>query len=57
MGGKAKSVYLTVVPTVELKAVFRKTFFDAKSLREYVATEEFKEKYPAEKFALIKETY
>lgn len=57
MGGKAKSVYLTVCPVGQLQAVFRKTFFDAKSLREYVATEEFKEKYPAEKFTLIKETY
>lgn len=57
MGGKAKSVYLTVCPIGELKAVLRKTFFDAKSLREFISTEEFKEKYPADKFQVIKETY
>jgi hypothetical protein len=57
MGGKAKSVYLTVCPLGKLQSVFRKTFFDAKSLKEFISTEEFKEKYPADKFQVIKETY
>lgn len=57
MGGKSKSVYLTVCPLGKLQAVLRKTFFDAKSLREFISTEDFKEKYPTDKFQIIKETY
>lgn len=57
MAGKAKSCYLTVLPKGELKRVLNKMFFDAKSMRDYMATEEFKETYPADKFDFVKETY
>ena len=57
MAGKAKSVYLSVVPNGELKAIFRKTFFTAKDYNDYVKTDEFKEKYPLDQFQLIKEIF
>lgn len=57
MAGKAKSVYLSVVPKGELKAIFRKTFFTAKEYNDYVKTDEFKEKYPLDQFQLIKEIF
>lgn len=57
MAGKAKSVYLTVCPKGKLQSVLNKVFFDAKSLRDYMATDEFKAKYPAEEFTIHKETY
>jgi len=57
MAGKAKSVYLTVTPKGSLTSVFRKMFFDAKAYNEFVKTEEFKEKYPADKFQILKEIY
>ena len=57
MAGKAKSVYLTVCPNGKLQSVLSKVFFDAKGLREYIATEEFKAKYPADQFTIHKETY
>ena len=56
--GKAKSIYLTVCPANDpCKRVLNKMFFDAKALRDYVATDEFKLKYPAEEFTFHKETY
>lgn len=55
--GKAKSVYLTVTQKGQMRTIFQKMFFDAKSLRDYLDTEEFKEQYPADKFDIIKETY
>ena len=57
MAGKAKSVYLTVTPKGKLQSVFTKVFFDAKSLRDYLETEEFKAKYPVEDFSIVRETY
>ena len=57
MAGKAKSVYLTVTPKGQFQTVFCKTFFDAKSYNEYVKSEEFKLKWSADQFDLIKETY
>lgn len=57
MAGKATSVYLLVVPIGELKAIFRKVFFTAKEFNEYVKTAEFVEKYPVDKFQIIKEVY
>ena len=58
MAGKAKSIYLTVSTHKEPhKAVFRKMFFDAKSLKEYTSTDEFKAKYPLTEYQLYKETY
>lgn len=57
MAGKAKSCYLTVTPKGKLQSVFTKVFFDAKALREYLDTDEFKEKYPTDQFDIVKETY
>ena len=57
MAGKAKSVYLTVTPKGSLSSVFRKVFFDAKAYNEYVKSEEFKEKYPATEYDILKEIY
>jgi len=57
MAGKAKSVYLTVCPKRNHMSVLKKVFFDAKSYREYVSTDEFKQKYPVEDFDIIKEVY
>jgi hypothetical protein len=57
MAGKAKSVYLTVAPKNNHMSVLKKVFFDAKSYREYVSSEEFKDKYPAEEYDIIKEVY
>lgn len=57
MAGKAKSVYLTVCPKGKLNSVFKKVFFDAKSLNEYIKAEDFMTKYPAEEFTFIKETF
>jgi hypothetical protein len=57
MAGKAKSVYLTVTKKGEMKTEFSKMFFDAKGYNEYVKTDEFKAKWPAEEFDIVKETY
>jgi hypothetical protein len=57
MGGKAKSVYLTVMPKGKITSVFRKTFFDAKAYNEYVKSDEFRAKWPAEQYNFVKETY
>ena len=57
MAGKAKSVYLTINPKGTFKTVFHKVFFDAKSYNEYVKTDEFKTKWPATEFDIVKETY
>ena len=57
MAGKAKSVYLTITKKGEMKTEFKKMFFDAKSYNEYVKSDEFKTKWPAEKFDIVKETY
>ena len=57
MAGKAKSVHLTVNPKGQFQSVFRKTFFDAKGYNEYVKSEEFKTKWPADQYDFVKETY
>ena len=57
MAGKAKSVYLTINPKGTFKTAFHKVFFDAKAYNEYVKSDEFKAKWPAEKFDIVKETY
>jgi hypothetical protein len=57
MAGKAKSVYLTVTKKGEIKAEFRKMFFDAKGYNEYVKSEEFKARWPTTEYNIIKETY
>lgn len=57
MAGKAKSCYLTVTPVGQLKSVLNKVFFDAKSMRDYMATDEFRAMYPDIKYTFVKETY
>ena len=57
MAGKAKSVYLTINPKGTFKTVFQKVFFNAKDYNDYVKTDEFKAKWPAEEFTVVKETY
>lgn len=57
MGGKAKSIYLTVCPKGNHVSVFKKVFFEARAYNEYVKTPEFIEKYPKDKFDIIKETF
>jgi len=56
MAGKAKSVYLTVT-TMQHKSVFHRVFFNAKDFNEYVKSEEFKAKWPASEYNIIKEVY
>lgn len=57
MAGKAKSVYLTINKKGSFKTEFSKVFFDAKAYNDYVKTDEFKAKWPAEEFSIIKEVY
>lgn len=57
MAGKAKSIYLTVLPKGSHSSVFKKMFFEAKSYNEYVKSEEFKNQYPLTEFDIVKETY
>ena len=57
MAGKATSIYLTVCPKGSHLSVLKKVFFEAKAYREFIATEEFKAQYPADKFDIVKETY
>ena len=57
MAGKAKSVYLTVTKKGSMKTEFNRMFFDAKGYNEYVKSEEFKAKWPAEEYNIIKEVY
>jgi len=57
MGGKSKSIYLTVLPKGSHVSTFKKVFFEAKSYNEYVKSDEFKIKYPVAEFDIVKETY
>lgn len=57
MSGKAKSIYLSIVPKGQYMSVFKRVFFDAKSYNEYVKSDEFKNKWPKEEFDLVKEVY
>jgi hypothetical protein len=57
MSGKAKSIYLSVLPKGTYMSVFKKVFFEAKSYNEYVKSDEFKQKYPADQFDIVKEIY
>lgn len=57
MAGKAKSVYLTVTKKNSFKSEFKKMFFDAKGYNEYVKSDEFKARWPAEEYNIIKEVY
>jgi hypothetical protein len=57
MAGKAKSIYLTVVPKGTYSSVLQKVFFEAKAYNEFVKSEEFLAKYPKEEFEIVKEVY
>ena len=57
MAGKAKSIYLTVLPKGSHMSVFKKVFFEARSYNEYVKSDEFKAKWPSTEFDIVKETY
>lgn len=57
MAGKAKSIYLTINPKGTFTTAFHRVFFNAKDYNEYVKTEEFKAKWPADEYTLVKETY
>jgi hypothetical protein len=57
MAGKAKSIYLTILPKGQHMSVFKKVFFGAKAYNEYIKSEEFKTQWPADKFDIIKEVY
>ena len=57
MAGKATSIYLTVLPKGTHMSVFKKVFFEAKAYNEYVKSAEFKAKWPADQYDIIKETY
>jgi hypothetical protein len=57
MAGTAKSIYLTITKKGSYTTEFTKVFFDAKSYNEYVKTDEFKAKWPKEKYEIVKETY
>ena len=57
MGGKAKSIYLTILPKGQHMSVFKKVFFDAKAYNEYIKSDEFKTKWPSTEFDIVKEIY
>jgi hypothetical protein len=58
MAGKAKSVYLTILPRGQLRpTILHKVFFDARGYNDYVRSEEFKLKYPPDQFDIVKEVY
>jgi hypothetical protein len=57
MGGKATSIYLTILPKGKHISVFKKVFFEAKSYNEYVKSDEFKAKWPTAEFDIVKEIY
>jgi hypothetical protein len=57
MAGKATSVYLTVADKKTHKSILTKTFFKMAELNVFVGTEEFKEKYPADQYYIVKEVY
>jgi hypothetical protein len=57
MGGKAKSVYLSVVDLKTHKTIFRRVFHDAKGYNENLKDVTFQEQYPPAKFYYVKEVY
>lgn len=57
MAGKATSIYLTITRRGELKTVFSKVFFEARSYNEYVNSDEFRARWPAEEYTIVKEVY
>lgn len=57
MAGVAKSCYLSVTDRITYKVVVNKMFFTMTALNEFINTDEFKEKYPRDKYEITKETY
>ena len=57
MAGKATSVYLTVADKTTHKTELHRVFFNKNDLSKFIETDEFKEKYPAEKFYVVSEVY
>lgn len=57
MAGKATSVYLTVSDKKTHKSILHKVFFNMTGLNQFVATDDFKEKYPADIYYITKEIY
>jgi len=57
MAGKAKSIYLSVIPLGQLQSVFKRVFFNAKDYNEYVNSDEFKAKWPTSQYQILKEVY
>ena len=57
MARKAKSVYLTITKKGQMKTEFTRMFFDARGYNDYVKSEEFKAKWPAAEFNIVKEVY
>jgi hypothetical protein len=57
MAGTAKSCYLSVYDRAQRKTVFNKVFFKMADLNQYIRDPEFIEKYPADKFDIVKEVY
>jgi hypothetical protein len=57
MAGKAKSVYLTVSKKGSFKTEFTKVFFDDKAYNEYIKTDEFKARFPADQYQVVREVY
>lgn len=57
MTNRVKSVYLTINPKGSHRSIFQKMFFNAAAYKEYVSTDEFKEKWPETEYDFVKETY
>ena len=57
MAGKAKSCYLSVMDIETRRTVLNRMFFKMEDLHKFTETEEFKLKYPKEKFTITKEIY
>jgi hypothetical protein len=57
MSGKAKSIYLTILPKGKHMSVFKKVFFEAKSYNKYVKSDEFRAAWPVDQFDIVKEIY
>jgi hypothetical protein len=57
MAGKAKSIYLTVLPRGSFISCFKKVFFDAKAYNEFIKSEEFKTQFPKEQYDIVREVY
>ena len=57
MAGKAKSCYLSVTDRETRKTVLNRMFFKMADLNDFIKTEDFKAKYPEERFHIVKEIY